>query len=69
MVNMFDYDDTVMPFSSRLEIVPSDKAADGSFTRNLAEPSNVPKELAIGGTWTGSLDYWDSWVSDRVSKT
>ncbi|CAN0088924.1 unnamed protein product, partial [Ascophyllum nodosum] len=27
---------------ARLEIVPSDKAADGSFTRNLAEPSNVP---------------------------
>lgn len=51
----------------RVEIVNGSNASDGSFTKELAVPSSVPVELGIQGTWTGSHDFWDKWVDDRVS--
>ncbi|CAM9647581.1 unnamed protein product [Scytosiphon promiscuus] len=52
---------------ARVEIVSSTRASDGSFTKELAEPSCVPVELGIKGTWTGSNQYWSRWVEERVS--
>ena len=53
----------------RVEIVAGARAGDGSFTEELADPALVPEELGIQGTWTGSHDFWDKWVGDRVSAT
>lgn len=44
----------------------SKRASDGSFTKELAEPSRVPTELGIQGAWTGSNEFWDKWVDDRI---
>eukprot|EP00752_Nemacystus_decipiens_P015994 g14299.t1 len=52
---------------ARVEIVTSDRASDGSFTSELAEPSFIPAELGIQGKWTGSHDFWGKWVEERVS--
>lgn len=50
----------------RLEIVSSEKIKDGSFARDLADSADVPVELGIGGTWTGSRGFWEHWVEARV---
>lgn len=51
----------------RVEIVANDRAKDGSFTNELAEPSLIPAELGIQGKWTRSHDFWGKWVEKRVS--
>ncbi|CAM9907687.1 unnamed protein product [Hapterophycus canaliculatus] len=52
--------------ASRVEIVSSARAGDGSFTEELADPSCVPVELGIQGTWIGSDQYWSEWVEKRI---
>lgn len=47
-------------------MVSGDKAGDGSFTKDLVDPSAMPVELSIGGTWTGSQQFWGQWVTARV---
>lgn len=55
-------------FVSRVEFVTDERASDGSFTKELADPSSIPVELGIKGTWTGSRDFWDEWVGQRVAE-
>ncbi|CAM9563683.1 unnamed protein product [Ectocarpus sp. 6 AP-2014] len=53
---------------ARVEFVTDERASDGSFTKELADPSSIPVELGIKGTWTGSRDFWDEWVGRRVDQ-
>lgn len=50
----------------RLQVVSDEAALDGSFVNSVADAAVVPVELGIGGTWEGSVAFWDNWVGDRV---
>ncbi|CAM9976367.1 unnamed protein product [Ectocarpus sp. 12 AP-2014] len=51
-----------------VEFVTDERAGDGSFTKELADPPSIPVELGIKGTWTGSRDFWDEWVGRRIAE-
>lgn len=55
--------------TSRVEVVAGDRARDGSFSRNLADPSALPMELSIGGSWAGSQFFWDRWIAERLGRS